>query len=170
MKSEERDPLDNLLNEALREYSSREPRPGLEQRVLHRIHAAGPPRRFPRWVFAIPALACIVLLAAIFWSRRVPKLRPIEVAHAVVKTSAPEVPPAPPEPPRHIVWGRTRYPKQPQFPAPTPLTPEERALLTLVKRAPKEAREVLAEARSQTPEPIRIDKIEIPPLQSDGLN
>ena len=39
MRSDEGDERDRLLDEALSSYSAEEPRPGLEQRVLNRIHA-----------------------------------------------------------------------------------------------------------------------------------
>ena len=172
MKSEERDPLDALLDEALRGYSGSEPRPGLEQRILNRVHAAGPAPRFtfPRWVFAIPVFASLLLLAGIFWLQRAPKPLPPEVARTVEKASAPEVPPIRREPPRRTVRRRhSRYPTQQQFPAPAPITNEERALLALVARAPREAREALGETRPRNPEPIRIEEINIAPLQSDGL-
>ena len=172
MRSEERDPIDALLDEALAGYSSHEPRPGLEQRILNRVRAAGlaPRFAFPRWVFAVPALACLLLWAGIFWIRHAAKPERPEVAHTVAKISAPPVPPATPEPSRRAVRRRhARYPKLPQFPAPAPITNEERALLALVARAPKEAREALAETRPRNPEPVRIEEINIPPLQSDGL-
>ncbi len=169
MRSEERDPLDALLEEALPGYSGHEPHPGLEQRILNRVRAAGPAPRFPRWVFAIPALAGLLVLAGIFWKREAPKVPRPEAAHTVAKISAPAVPPVKPEPARRTTRRHTRYPKQPVFPAPTPLTNEERALLALAAHAPKEAREALTQTRPRDPEPIRIEEIKIQPLQSDGL-
>lgn len=174
MKSEKRDPLESRLDAALREYSSQEPRAGLEQRVLRRVFSAGPAPRsvFRRWVFVIPALACLLFVGGIFWPRRVPKTRTPEIAQAVVKTPAPlPFSPGKSEPARRPVRRRhPRYPRQERFPAPAPVTAEERALLAFVRRSPEEARQVLAESRLQSVEPIRIEKIEIQPLPNDGLN
>ncbi len=169
MRSEERDPLDALLDEALRGYSSQEPRPGLEQRILNRVRAAGRASRFPWWVFAIPAMAGLLVLAGIFWIRQAPKAPRPEAAPVIAKAPAPDLRPVRPEPPHRTVRRHARYPKQPVFPAPAPLTNEERALLALAAHTPKEAREALAETRPRDPEPMRIEEIKIQPLQSDGL-
>jgi hypothetical protein len=58
-------------------------------------------------------------------------------------------------------------PKLEQFPAPTPMTAEERALLAFVEQHPAEARQVFADLQ-KSDEPIEIQPIQIPPLQSDG--
>ena len=58
-------------------------------------------------------------------------------------------------------------PKQEQFPAPRPITAEERALLALVREHPAHAQEVFV-ALQKSREPIEIQAIQIPPLQSDG--
>jgi hypothetical protein len=117
-------------------------------------------------------LACLLVLGGVFLPRQAPKTRRPEIAHAVVKTPAPlPVPPAKPAPPSRPARRRhPRYPRQPQFPAPAPVTVEERALLAFVRRSPEEARQVLAESKLQSLEPIRIEEIEIQPLPSDGLN
>lgn len=74
-------------------------------------------------------------------------------------------------------------PKLECFPAPQPMTQEERALVAWVARAPAEARDVFAdlrkrieepvtfqpvEVRKLTEEPVTIQPIQIQPLQSDG--
>jgi hypothetical protein len=59
-------------------------------------------------------------------------------------------------------------PKEEYFPARTPLTAEERALVAWVRRSPAEAAQVFAELPDRGIEPIEIEPIEIPPLQSNG--
>jgi hypothetical protein len=65
MRSNQPDELDRLLDEALASYSSEEPRPGLERRVLKRVRAERAPRRFGwwRWAVAVPVLASLLALA-----------------------------------------------------------------------------------------------------------
>jgi hypothetical protein len=49
-----------------------------------------------------------------------------------------------------------------------PMTDEERALVAWVGRAPIEAVQAFAELQKRGAEPIAIQPIQIPPLQSDG--
>jgi len=56
-------------------------------------------------------------------------------------------------------------PKQEQFPAPTPITTEERAVLAFAELSPKDAEDAF---RKRSDEPIEIQPIQIPPLRSDG--
>ena len=69
MRSED---LDKRLDEALADYAKPEIPLGLEQRVLNRIQAEGPVRRFisMRWALAAAAVACLVILTVVFWTRR----------------------------------------------------------------------------------------------------
>jgi hypothetical protein len=60
---------------------------------------------------------------------------------------------------------RKALPRLPQFPAPAPVTNEERALLAFVTRAPKEAQAALIDWQQQSLEPIQIEEIKIQPLQ-----
>jgi len=164
MSNDEQDKIETLLDGALASYSRQEPRPGLERRVLDRIHAHAAPRTaFPRWAWAIPVAACL-LWAGILWTRHVAPPARASVTHvAAARATAP--PSA--ETPRAVNRPRKSkaLPKLPQFPAPAPVTNEERALLAFVTRAPKEAQEALMDAPQQSVEPIRIEAIEIQPLQ-----
>lgn len=63
-----------------------------------------------------------------------------------------------------------RLPKREQFPTPTPLTAEERALLAFVEQSPRQAEKVLADTRRRSEEPIRIEEIHIEPLPDGGHN
>jgi len=176
MKRDNREPVDRLLEDALAAYSRQEPRPGLEQRVWNRVQAGGASRRwaFPRWRFALPIAACL-MLAAIFWSRRIPQPDVRQVARKTVEFPVAAPPRPEVETPRRVVRARKGVrgkafvaPRLPEFPIPAPITAEERALLILVARAPREAREAFLEGPRQAAEPIRIEEIKIQPLQGDG--
>jgi hypothetical protein len=172
------DELDKILDSALSSYSKEEPRPGLESRVLNRIRASREARRFAwlRWAVAIPVLASLLF---VFWI-----LDSSKPARSKLKGAA--------ETPQHVaLQNRDRkgavnklqkhvasagrpsakhvpLPKQKQFPSPVPLTDEERTLLAFVARSPKQAKELLVDAKSRTAEPIEIKEIQIEPLQDGG--
>jgi hypothetical protein len=178
------DELDKILDRALASYSQEEPRPGLSGRVSNRIRTAGLGHRFSwlRWAMAIPAIASFLLL--VFWIfdsskpsrstfRASTEIRGHAAAspshdregavnipqkhHARLSGSRPGVKPK-----------RLGLPKREQFPTPTPLTAEERALLAFVSRSPKQAQKVLIDAKSRSAEPIQIKEIHIEPLQNGG--
>ncbi len=135
MRSNHPDELDQFLEEALATYSSQEPPLGLEQRVLHRVHAAGVSHRVLlwRWALAIPVLASLLMIAVSQRTRPqghaaeptvVPT--PVELRAAAPRVRRPvNRAHAAPPPPRRAV-----------FPLPAPLSPEERALVDLVTRFP----------------------------------
>jgi hypothetical protein len=179
MRSNDEKDLDSLLEEGLSSYSSQEPRPGLELRVLNRLRNAGPSVRFvfPRWAFAIPALACGLVLFA--WLHTLPVQQPVVQLKVTQQKVAPEAPtfteaaiiPASrvqvERKPRSVAK-RAPLPKLQQFPSPAPITKEERALLAFVARSPDKAREILIDDRPWAAEPIRIKEINIQSLQIDG--
>jgi len=167
MSNDERDQIESRLDDALASYSRQEPRPGLERRVLDRIHAGAAPRpTFPRWAWAIPAAACL-LWAGILWTRHIATPDRAPVTH-VAAARAPAPPRAEASPAVNRPRKRKALPRLPQFPAAAPITNEERALLAFITRAPKEAQESLIDAEQHSAEPIRIEEIKIQPLQSDG--
>jgi hypothetical protein len=162
--------LDKILDDGLSSYSREEPRPGLEDRILNRVRAPRERRRFSwlRWAAAIPAVACVLSLAVTFLSTRhsVPKSR----KPAPIISTAPSPPIASADMQPTVTKRRPKpvqSPKREQFPTPRPLTAEERALLAFVARSPKQAEELLADAKSRTTEPIQIEEIRIEPLQKD---
>ena len=157
------DELDRVLDEGLASYLSREPRPGLENRVLSRVRAEGARRRIPRWVFAIPALAGLVFLVMVF--RPVAPPAPKLVVRTEIRNVVPDVPVVKPRKIRKSP--RRALPKRDAFPTPTPLTAEERALLAFIKRSPEQARELFSPPPQQSDESIRIDEIRIDPLEMD---
>jgi hypothetical protein len=132
---------------------------------------------FPRWAFAIPALACGLVLFA--WLHTLPVQQPVvqlKVTQQKVAPARPAVTEAAIAPARQVpveqkpssVAKRAPLPKLQQFPSPAPITKEERLLLTLIARSPEKAREILTEGQRPDSEPIRIEEIEIQPLQIDG--
>ena len=171
MRNDERDKIERLLDDALASDSRQEPRPGLERRVLERIHSDDAPRLvFPRWLWAVPAAACL-LWAGIFWNRHAATPERVQVTQVTHVAAARETAPARPVTPRMVDHPHKRphqrkvLPRLPQFPAPAPVSDEERALLAFVTRAPKEAQEALIDAQQHSAEPIRIEEIKIQPLQ-----
>lgn len=161
--------LDRMLDEALASYSSKGPRPGLEDRVLAHVRAEAGRRRIPRWVFALPALAAAMVMIAIF-SRPAPQPPPLPVP--LVKQAfarAPETPAAKAARRATPVRAAKRVlPKRQVFPTPVPLTNEERALLVFAQRYPEQARALFTPPPEPKIEPIRIEEIRIEPLEMDG--
>jgi len=167
MSNDERDKIESLLDDALASYSRQEPRPGLPRRVLDRIHAdTAPGLAFPRWTWAVPLAACL-LWAGIFWTRHGVTPERVQVTQVSQVAAARETAPARPASPRIVDHRHKRkvLPRLPQFPAPAPVTNDERALLAFVTRAPKEAQAALIDAQQLSVEPIRIEEIKIQPLQ-----
>ena len=166
------DELDKILDNALASYPREEPRPGVESRVLNRIRASRQERRFAwlRWAVTIPAFACLLLLALTFWSKRDSTPKRSNPAPIIAK-AAPLAPIAPAGVQMSVSRPRLKrlpVPKPEQFPTPTPLTDEERALLAFVARSPKQAEEVFADAKNRSAGPIEIKEIQIEPLQDGG--
>lgn len=176
MKDDNRDELDNLIDGALSGYSSVDPMEGLEDRVLLRVHAAGTARRSPwpyRLGFAFAALAGLVFL----WLAWQPQSGITNAPRKVVVFKAPpmaaEPPHVSPVQVRRVARLKRRpvarqLPKEEFFPAPVPITDEERALVAWVRRAPMEAKQAFADLRKRSDEPVVIEAIQIPPLQIDG--
>jgi hypothetical protein len=144
--------MDELLNRALVSYA-REPRPGLEQRVLHRLDAAGRRRTWliPVWTFGLMLVVCAVLVFM-----RKPS------APVAIRNARPSTPP--PLATRQVVVRTPKsLPKQSTFPAPLPLTDGERALLALAVQYPAAA-EVAIDLGKKSSEPIQIEPLDIQPL------
>ena len=179
MESNGRDQLDNMLDDALAVYSAAEPLAGLEGRMLHRARAAETPRRRPAgWVFAFVAAAALVLVAIGMRGPRNPAPKTeavarVEIPAPVRRTAAADSPRVTPKHRRRRIAARPLaspelLPKQEQFPAPAPLTAEERVLRTFVERQPVEAQQVFAQLQKRSNEPIQIEPIQIAPLLTNG--
>jgi hypothetical protein len=169
---EDRDELDRVIDGALARYSGAEPLAGLEERVLNRVRVVETGRRWRlAWAFAL--VAAVVVVAVVMRTPRQPVLKSNGLARVIAPAP---VRPAPAVEKERVVAKRPVrakarrqrvLPKQEQFPAPAPMTAEERALVAFVGQHPAEARQVFAELQ-KSDEPIEIQPIQIPPLRSDG--
>jgi hypothetical protein len=181
MDPDHRDELDEIIDRGLAAYSSCEPLAGLEDRVLNRIQLADAGRRRGpgwRWALAIPVLAALATVVVVSRGDRTPIAKPTQTARVdTAPPVTPVLPAAPSAVPSHTIR-RTRgarpstasprvLPKRDQFPTPTPLSPEERALVALARLRPADV-EAFAELQKKNSQEIQIPPIEIPPLRIDG--
>lgn len=173
----DRDPLDRLLDSALSTYA--DPGPALAPSVLAHVVARNAASRRTRWFWtaglATAAAAFVLLLILAPWRAPLPP-------HTAPHTQA-SVPPsqAPVEPttarpahhaiqrvhaaPRVISNPPAPLPKQQTFPAPSPLSNQEQALIQLVSTLPPTQQKHLSETQQQPVEPLHIAAISIPPLE-----
>jgi hypothetical protein len=175
----DRDELDLLLDSALATYIDAEAKPGLAQRILAATSQCEPRRPAFRWLaVAVPALAA-VLVVAMLWRQHADS--PSETAPAaarVVPSASGSGLAVGPEQVDHQVARRavkptinqstpSALPRRKVFPTPTPLAPQEQALMELASRRSEEVPAQVAKSatRSEQPvEPIHIAAIDIPPL------
>jgi len=153
--------LERELDAALARYASVEPRDGLEQRVLANLHAReGRTRRFGSLHWVAVGFVLASLAALLIWARArqavplSPSSQPAqhEMASAGSQARASAATETPSE--RNLMNDHTRrsyltrrnalgnadaIPKLAQFPAPEPLTEQEKLLIEFVKQDPREA-------------------------------
>jgi hypothetical protein len=165
------DEPDRTIDSALAGYSGVEPLAGLEERVLHRVRGAeAGRRRVFGWAVALVAAALVVPVVVVRAPRH-SESKTYTVGIPAVTRPVPAVETPRVAPKQRVKSHRLRprtLPKQEQFPAPTPITTEERALLAFVGQHPADAQEAFAELQKRSDEPIEIQPIQIPPLRSDG--
>ncbi len=164
--------VDKLLDAGLARYSATEPRPGLEQRLLAGLRAAARPSRWLdwRWVGALATAAVAVAVLAVFFLRQqpLPEPPPPAVANAPAPVPVPTAAPSPEavQPSRmakatvrrttpNVEQARAEAPRLETFPAPAPLSEQERLLLLFARQAPQEA-VLMAQARNRPTEPLGI--------------
>jgi hypothetical protein len=161
------DDLERILEDGIASYADGEPLVGLDERIIARIRLTASPRN--RVWGAWAALALIAAGIAVFWMiPREPRL----VAN-VVETKAPPLKPPPARTKRASFVPRRRsqihripdLPKQTVFPAPSPLTPEERRLVAMVEQDPQATAQAFASLRKRTRETLDIAPLVIPPLE-----
>ncbi|MCI0403833.1 MAG: hypothetical protein L0212_09955 [Acidobacteria bacterium] len=146
---------DKLLDAGLARYSQAEPRPGLEQRILAGLRAQPRPSFWLdwRWASALATVAVPLLVIVIFLMRQ-PSAPEMPPQTAVTLPSPVAPPPAPvPTPtaaaPHPNALATSRLDPRPEgrlgagprlgtFPAPAPLSEQERLLLLFMQQAPKE--------------------------------
>jgi len=162
--------LEAALDKALARYASVEPLAGLEQRVLHRVRAAGAGRsyRFGRWTIAAGVAAAALLIAVLWKSQVPPGVHRASLARAVAYPERPQIGPRPA--PRAMKRHRAAagLPKRRVFPTPAPVSREESAFLALAG-APDQVRAWLDLERRNS-KPIQVEEIRIEPLRSDDAN
>jgi hypothetical protein len=178
----EKDDLDLLLDAALRSYADPGADSGLEQRILQRIQkhpsrlALHPWRNRLLWAAGISLAASCLLLAVVSTPPR--EMTPSSVnPHASVESRLPQLHATnPPHPLKTTPLRRKRSgplaipeqtlaPKLAVFPTPTPLSPQERALVHLVSGATAVQRKDFVAAQQQDDTPLRIAAISIPSLE-----
>jgi hypothetical protein len=165
------DELDHIIDAGLANYASREPLAGLEDRVLNRVRGANAGgRRFRHgyWGLVVAAVGALIIVAVLPRGSRAPVEKPVpaEQAEAASPVPAARVTPAALARLRLRPRHKAVLPKRDQFPTPTPLTPEERALIALAQLPPAELAALTDSRRSS--EELRIAPIEISPLEIDG--
>jgi hypothetical protein len=167
--------LDELLDSALSAYSSAEPRPGLETRILAQVREAagttGSPSRNWRWLWAGAVTVAAVLLIALWMGKRTQVPTP---TNNVVRTHEPPAQPttkpensnpvtaANPAHHRHREHGErspqavaVAVPRQPVFPTPTPLSEQERLLLSYYAQTPRQ--ELIAQSHPDEPPQVGVE-------------
>ena len=186
MWAEEQDELDRILNRALSAYPA-EPLLGIEARILRRVRNEGQPTQrtglaFSFWGSLGAGLTVALVAAGVFLSRNGFVEKPAKPNQTVaerpvnsVKAAAEAPPPAGVTRRTHEVEGTSRVrvqrsalPKLDLFPTPSPLTPEELALVKMTQAVPSEATTVPEKGDMVQLEPIQIQVLEIKPLPVDS--
>lgn len=168
MRESRRDGLDDALDRALASYGEAPERDGLERRVLAKVNERAT-RRHPVRGFAIAAIGAAA--AAVCWLLwpEMPKTA-VHPKPAVTALSMRTIPPRdaavvlPRAAKRRHIPKKPVEPKLAQFPAPSPMSGEERALVRLATGDPKNIPRELMHSGDPI-EPLRIEAIEIKPLE-----
>jgi len=161
--------MDEMLDSLLASYSSAEPRPGLEKRILANLQGAAG-NKSPagwwnfKWLWAGMVTAAIIVAAVLISGRH--RVEP--PTHVIVRTSPapqPEIQPHAPAVRNETVRIRPRKPstvptrrqnaalalneRPAVFPTPTPLSEQEKLLLSYLAGTPRE--EVIAQSHPDEP-------------------
>ncbi len=190
---------DRLIDAALVEFVQAEPLAGIEERVLARLRSSvGDPAGSPAFAelltrqpaMAITALACVTLLALLWWAAPGSRLQPSggQISPRAVATpglagaggpasqtamrSTATVPVAL----THSRATQRELPKLAVFPTPSPLSPQERTLMALARQQPELFQQAAEShytslhgedspgAQVAAVVPMEIEKIKIEPL------
>lgn len=159
--------LDSLLDASLRRVAAAEPLAGLDDRILARLRSAPPPRPWRLGVLAGAALAAVAIFLAVVLPPRA--VAPARTPPMIVTTAALPAPPLRTMPlprparPRIIAAARAPEPRPVVFPAPYPLSAQEKLLLAYIRQTPPE--EVGREEPDRS-SPLLIAPIRITPLEA----
>src|SRR5512146_2954903 len=170
---EHQDELDRWLDDALAAYKAPPPRPGLELRTLAHVHSVTERRRGRKWLLAPVAVAVLGAMAMLL--RTDTPAPPPTVARVPQPATTPTVASPPPlavmrhrpKPIAPATVVAVANPKLAVFPAPLPLTAEERAWVGLARRTSEALTQL---AREQAMEPIVIPEIKIQTLEPKEEN
>ena len=191
MHDNEKD-LDNLLDAALEDYSSAEPRAGLEGRIIARLAGAEQTHvsLWARWWPALTFAAAIVVIAIVFLSlpRKTSQqdiakeVSPPAILPASQTSPGQSVKTAPPR--RHRPQSHAKHApdkgniiavpvqrlavvRQDVFPSPSPLTDQEKLLFAYLRRTPGD--EIVAQSKpDEVPEVFKQQNYAIPARPSDS--
>jgi hypothetical protein len=174
MTNDEPNAVDRMLEEALSTYSSQEPLAGLEQRVLNRVHAECAPVRPRVWGRALVVSVSAGVVAASVAAMTFLAMRPVPdpprapTVIAQLPKPTPILVAAQPVSKPPASHASQQLPKSREFPRPTPVTSNERALLALLQRAPDATRDAFIDFENRSSRPIPVEEIKIEPLKNDG--
>jgi hypothetical protein len=159
------------IESALATYSSAEPRPGLENRILRRAFAEDAGRRFTfaGWAWAL-AVSAGLLIGIVEWNQPRTETHPVARQEPTRLPAPAGTQQAPAETRLNIRNVPKAVPRQAVFPVATPLTSEERAMVAFVNHALWEDVNALIEASERPSAPLQVEDIVIAPLQSDDGN
>lgn len=152
--------IDEMLDSLLAAYSSTEPRPGLETRILASLRDAPSREASPmpwnfKWLWAVAALAAAIIAGAVLMSGRhhvaPPSNTVVQAVQPAVQqpviqepTMQSSVPPAvhhrhktlAPAPPQNVKLALSQRPAI--FPTPVPLSEQERLMFSYLENTPRE--------------------------------
>jgi hypothetical protein len=163
------DPVEALLDAALKSYAESEPLNELEERILKRVSLMPSGGRFkygPLLAIGATLMLSCLFVGSFHHKRIEPKTEVLAVVHVAPKSQislSRAVKIRRPRPSR-------RLPKREVFPAPQPPSADELALLHFIKRYPKEAAEAFAGLQRPVDTPLEIKPLEIKPLHIDESN
>ena len=168
---DQRDELDDALDDALASYCVAPETEGLERRILVRV-TERTRRTHPTRPLAMAMGATVAaVIACLFWvapKTAVQTLPANKTMIALKDIEPPQIPTIAPVSASAASPGRIRKkptePKLSRFPTPAPLTSEERALIQLVTRVAKNNPRELTDL-GRPVEPIHITAVEIKPLR-----
>jgi hypothetical protein len=186
------DALDQRIDAALRSYV-KAPEFSDPRVVLARVRMLAEQQRERRrvWMWAVPAgVAALIALAAMVWVAQkpaAPQIAFVPKAPGVASVASPRLSAGEGKNAGSSTTLRHRHPRRssaqddkllaavPQqklpkldvFPAPQPLSDEERALVAFTTEAPPDLKKQVVEAQTHLGDPIQIAVIEIRPLNED---
>ena len=178
-----RDELDGRIDAALRSYAepgeTTEPRLAVA-RIVERARVQRPQRLARSWVWGALAASCGVGIAVLIsvwmlrtkpsaqiaWTPRPPAVvLPVHPAPMAVTGSAVRMPrPATASAHRQLATARP-LPKLDVFPTPTPLTPQEQALVAFAQHGPTEVQHAVLEDQKHWDDPIIVADLQEQPRQ-----